>query len=155
MSNSGNVFRIQHNRICYGRRKADIESEIVNVLKDRGSPQTLEEIAATLWYIPKAVLERELTNADGIVSPASKKYYCADNLPISKTERNMIKESIRSFFGIRQEMTEIELLDIVLQFCPHLLSEASFLSWKGMEDSLVSLFKDVITIRNNQIVANR
>ena len=155
LNNSGNVFRIQHNRICYGRRKADIESEIVNVLKNRGSPQTLEEIAGTLWYIPKAVLERELTNAGGIVSPASKKYYCADNLPISKTERNMIKESIRSFFGIRQEMTEIELLDIVLQFCPHLLSEASFLSWKGMEDSLVSLFKDVITIRNNQIVANR
>ena len=155
LNNSGKVFRIQHNRICYGRRKADIESEIVNFLQNCGSPRTLDEIVGNFWYIPRAVLERELVNAEGIVSPTSKTYYFAKNLPIKNTERNLIKESIRSFFTIQQEMTEIELLDMVLQFCPHLLSEASFLSWKGMEDSLIYLFRDVITIKNNQIVENR
>ena len=152
LNNSGSVYRIRHNRICYGRRKADVESEMINYLKECGTPQTIEEIAGKFWYIAQPVLERELANSNAIVSPTGRTYYCAQTLPIKSSERGLIKESLRSFFSIRQTMTEIELLDTVLQICPHLLSEASFLSWKGMEDCLVYLFRDVIAIQNNQIV---
>ena len=153
LNNSGNVYRIQYNRICYGRQKADVESEIIGFLRDCGVPQTIEEIAGNIWYISQPVLERELANSEVIVSPTGKTYYYALNLPIKSAERNLIKETLRSFLTIRQTMTEIEFLDAVLQICPNLLTEASFLSWKGMEDSLLYLFRDVVVIRNNQIIA--
>ena len=153
MRDSGNVYQIKYNRICYGRRKADVRAEISNYLQQCGCPQALEVIIKQFWYIPPAVVERELSNADEIVSPAAKTYYSALNLPIKNAERNLIQESIRSFLAIQPSMTEIELLDAVLQICPQLLTEVGFLSWKGLRDSLGFLLRDVITIRDKQILA--
>lgn len=151
--NAGNLYRVQHNRICYGRRKADIELELTTYLKECGTPQSIEDCFSRFWYIPQSVLERTLFSTEGIVSISGRTYYYAACLPIKATDRNLIKDSLRSFFMIRPSMTEIELLDIVLQICPHLLSEISFLSWRGLKDSLGYLFRDVITITNDQIVA--
>ena len=153
MRNSGNVYQVKYNRICYGRRKVDVRAEISNYLQQCGCPQALEEIIKQFWYIPPAVVERELSNADEIVSPAAKTYYSALNLPIKNAEKNLILESIHSFLAIQPSMTEIELLDAVLQICPQLLTEVSFLSWKGLRDSLGFLFRDVITIRDTQVLA--
>lgn len=43
----------------------------------------------------------------------------------------------------------------VLQECQNLLSEGSFLSWRGLRNSLLYLFGDVITLEGNMIKANR
>ena len=150
---SGSSYRIKYNHILYGRRKADIGYEIEKYLQENSEPTSLNTLIGHFWYVPPAVLEREIYNTKSIVVPSAKMYYCAQNLPIRTSEKNQIKESLRSFLMIRQSMTEIELLDTVLQFCPHLLTEVSFLSWKGLRDSLEYVFRDVIVIKDTQIVA--
>ena len=153
LRNSGNNYRIKYNHICYGRKKADVESEIITFLRDSVEPVSLDTLDGYFWYIPSAVLERELYNAESVVSPAVKMYYCALNLPISTSEKSQIRESMKSFFTVRQEMTEVELLDAVLQVCPHLLAEVSFLSWRGLRDSLAYVFRDVIIFQDSLILS--
>lgn len=155
MNNSGNVYRVKYNRICYGRRKANVGKEVADYLYQCGCPQTIENIMGQFWYVPAAVLERELANTEGIVSPAPRAYFSALNLPIQNAEKNLIRESLQSFLSFRTAMTELELLDVVLQICPHLLAEVGFLSWKGLRDSFGFLFRDVITIQDTQITAKQ
>ncbi len=153
MRYSGNNYRTQYSRICYGRRKADVGSELVAFLREAGSPVPLEDLINRFWYVPAIVLERELYNAEEVVLPSARTYFSAMNLPIKNADRNQIRESLKSFLTIRQTMTEMELLDAVLQICPHLLTEVSFLSWKGLRDSLEYYFRDVIEIQDSLIVS--
>ena len=150
---SGNTYRAHYNRICFGRRKPDVGKEVITQLKDAGVPQTLDSLLSILWYIPSAVLEREIAGTEEIVTVATKTYFYAPLLPINSSSRSQIRDSIRSFFAIKSSMTEIELLDIVLQICPHLLNEISFLTWRGLKESLGYLFRDAIDIQDYQIVA--
>lgn len=62
---------------------------------------------------------------------------------------------MKALLTVQDTLTEIELLNIVLQECPHLLNEVSFLSWRGLKNSILYLFADVITNDGNIIVAKR
>lgn len=107
---SGNTYRMYYDRICYGRRKPDVIQEIKNCLKQAGVPQTLDELSSLLWYIPSAILEREIAGEEEIVMVAAKTYYLASSLRINADGRKQIRESIQSFFVIKPVMTELELL---------------------------------------------
>lgn len=95
----------------------------------------------------------QIAGTDEIVIVAPKVYFYALAMPINKSSRNQIRDSLRSFLAIKSTMTEIELLDIVLQICPHLLNEVSFLTWRGLKECLRYLFRDTIDIQDYQIVA--
>ncbi len=150
---SGNIYRAHYNRICYGRRKPDVNGEVLQYLRNSGIPQTLDSITDVLWYLPASVIEREMMTSPEVVMTAAKSYYYAPALPIGNTNKNQICEAVRSFLQIKSVMTEIELLDIVLQFCPHLLNEVSFLTWRGLRDSLGYLLRDIIVFQDYQITA--
>jgi hypothetical protein len=66
-----------------------------------------------------------------------------------------IRENLKALLAIQDSLTEIELLNTVLQECPNLLSEVSFLSWRGLRNSLLYLFGDVIALDGSMIKANR
>lgn len=150
---TGNTYRLHYNRICFGRRKADVRQEIRQCLKAASEARTLDDISKGLWYIPPTVIEREAAAMEDVIAPAAKTYYLASCLPINHTCCIQIKDSVRSFFAIKPVMTEIELLDIVLQICPHLLSNVPFLTWKGLKESILYLLRDTIDTRDHQFVA--
>ena len=82
-------------------------------------------------------------------------YYYAPNLPVGRFDKARIRENLKTVLAIQDSLTEIELLNTVLQECPNLLSEVAFLSWRGLRNSLLYLFGDVIALDGNMIKANR
>lgn len=92
---------------------------------------------------------------DTIVNVQHELYYYAPNLPIGRSEKTRIRENLKASLTIQGTLTEIDMLNTVLQECPNLLSEVSFLSWRGLKNSLLYLFEDVIASDGNMITATR
>ena len=148
-------YMVKRNYLCFGRRKPDADGEIVSVIKKRNTPITAADIAAQFWYIPKEKVNQVLIMTDAIVNVQQEIYYYAPNLPIGRSEKARIRENLKALLSIQETLTEIEMLNTVLQECPNLLSEVSFLSWRGLRNSLLYLFSDVVSIDGNMIRANR
>lgn len=148
-------YMVKRNYLCFGRRKPDADGEIVSVIKKRNTPITAADIAAQFWYIPKEKVNQVLITTDAIVNVQQEIYYYAPNLPIGRSEKARIRENLKALLSIQETLTEIEMLNTVLQECPNLLSEVSFLSWRGLRNSLLYLFSDVVSIGGNMIRANR
>ena len=89
--------------------------------------------------------------------PFSQKNYChyAPDLPVDWSDKAKIRENLEALFVIQDSLTEMELLNTVLKECPNLLSEVPLLSWRGLRNSLLYLFGDVIILDENMIKSNR
>lgn len=155
ISTATKTYTVKRNYLCFGRRKPDADSEIVSVLRKNSTPITAADVAANFWYISKEKVEQVLISTDSIVNVEHAYYYYAPNLPVGRSEKVRIRENLKSLLDIQDSLTEIELLNTVLQECPNLLSEVSFLSWRGLRNSLLYLFGNVITLEGNMIKANR
>ena len=151
----GNEYRIQNNRIYFGRRKQDISTEIKRILKKSEKTLSLEELSSRVWYCPEAIIERYLLNANDVVCVSPQNFYFAPNLPIKKAESALIESTLRATLIVQHTMTDLELLDAVLQICPQLLSEVSFLTWKALKGSLGYIFRNTIDIDDYHIVLRK
>lgn len=146
------VYTVKRNYLCFGRRKPNADGEIISVLQKSSTPITAADVAANFWYIPKEKVNQVLISTDSIVNVQQERYYYAPNLPVGMSDKTRIRENLKA---IQDFLTEIELLNIVLQECPNLLSEVSFLSWRGLRNSPLYLFGDVIALDGNMIKTNR
>jgi len=155
ISTATKAYTVKRNYLCFGRRKPDADGEIISVLQKNSTPTTAADVAANFWYIPKEKVNQVLISTDSIVNVQQEHYYYAPNLPVSRSDKARIRENLKALLAIQDSLTEIELLNTVLQECPNLLSEVSFLSWRGLRNSLLYLFGDVITLDGNMIKANR
>lgn len=155
ISTATKAYTVKRNYLCFGRRKPDADGEIVSVLQKNSTPITAADVAANFWYIPKEKVNQVLISTDSIVNVQQDYYYYAPNLPVGRSDKARIRENLKTLLAIQDSLTEIELLNTVLQECPNLLSEVSFLSWRGLRNSLLYLFGDVITLDGNMIKANR
>lgn len=155
VSTATKAYTVKRNYLCFGRRKPDADGEIIAVLQKSSTPITAADVAAQFWYIPKEKVNQVLISTDSIVNIQQEHYYYAPNLPVGRSDKARIRENLKTLLAIQDSLTEIELLNTVLQECPNLLSEVSFLSWRGFRNSLLYLFGDVIVLDGNMIKANR
>lgn len=155
LSTATKAYTVKRNYLCFGRRKPNTTGEILSIFQKNSTPITKAEVAANFWYIPKEKVYQVLISTDSIVNVQQEYYYYAPNLPVSRSDKARIRENLKALLAIQDSLTEIELLNIVLQECPNLLSEVSFLSWRGLRNSLLYLFEDVIALDGNIIKANR
>ena len=96
-----------------------------------------------------------MITTDSIVNVQPEHYYYAPNLPVGRSEKARIRENLKAMLAIQSSLTEIEFLNIVLQEYPNLLSEVSFLSWRGLRNSLLYLFSETVSFEGNTIIAAR
>ncbi len=155
ISTATKAYTVKRNYLCFGRRKPDADGEVISVLQKNRMPITAADVAASFWYIPKEKVNQVLISTDSIVNVQQDQYYYAPNLPLSRSDKARIRENLKALLAIQDFLTEIELLNTVLQECPNLLSEVSFLSWRGLRNSLLYLFGDAITHDGNMIKANK
>ena len=155
ISTATKAYTVKRNYLCFGRRKPDADGEIISVLQKNSTPITAADVAANFWYIPKEKVNQVLISTDAIVNVQQEHYYYAPNLPVGRSDKARIRENLKALLAIQDSLTEIELLNTVLQECPNLLSEVSFLSWRGLRNSLLYLFGDVIALDGSMIKANR
>ena len=151
----GNEYRLQYNRICYGRRKMNVSSDIHNYMKNHPEVLSLEDFRSHFWYYPEAIIEKTLKGSEDIVLVSPDCYYYAPNLPICNADRALIESSLQTTLLVLYEMTELEMLEAVLQACPQLLSEVAELSWDGLKRSLAYLFRDTLDFQDYRIVAKQ
>ena len=155
ISTSTKAYMVKRNYLCFGRRKPDADGEIISVLQKNSTPIPAADVAAHFWYIPKEKVNQVLISTASIVNVQQDHYYYAPNLPVGRSDKARIRENLKALLAIQDSLTEIELLNTVLQECPNLLSEVSFLSWRGLRNSLLYLFGDVIALDGNMIKAKR
>ena len=155
ISTATKAYTVKRNYLCFGRRKPDADGEIITVLQKSSTPIAAADVAANFWYIPKEKVNQVLISTDSIVNVQQEYYYYAPNLPVGRFDKARIRENLKTVLAIQDSLTEIELLNTVLQECPNLLSEVAFLSWRGLRNSLLYLFGDVIALDGNMIKANR
>lgn len=155
MDSLGNEFRAQYNRICFGRRKADVGSDIRNYMKGHPEVLSLEDFRSRFWYYPEAIIEKTLKGSEDIVLVSPDCYFYAPNLPLRNSDRTLIESSLRTILMVRHEVTELEMLEAVLQTCPQLLSEVAELSWNGLKGSLAYLFRDALEFQDYRIIAKQ
>lgn len=155
ISTATKAYTVKRNYLCFGRKKPDADGEIISVLKKSSTPITADDVISQFWYIPKEKVIQVLISTDSIVNVQKEYYYYAPNLPVGRSDKVRIRENLKALLVIQDTLTEIELLNIVLQECPNLLSEVSFLSWRGLRNSLLYLFNDVIALDANMIKANK
>ena len=142
----GNRYKLRGSLICRGRREPDTAAELRNWFLDQGGLAAAEDLAIPFWYVPQAVLWRELRKMEELIYVGDNVWFYAPYLPISAEEGKQIRADLKEFFSQRQQMKELELLDIVLRTCPRLLSEVSQLTWNALKESLGYVFRDVISI---------
>ena len=155
ISTATKAYTVKRNYLCFGRRKPDADGEIITVLQKSSTPIAAADVAANFWYIPNEKVNQVLISTDSIVNVQQEYYYYAPNLPVGRFDKARIRENLKTVLAIQDSLTEIELLNTVLQECPNLLSEVAFLSWRGLRNSLLYLFGDVIALDGNMIKANR
>lgn len=154
-STASKAYTVKRNYLCFGRRKPDADGEIISVVQKSSTTITAADIAAQFWYIPKEKVNQVLITTDSIVNVQPEHYYYAPNLPVGRSEKARIRENLKAMLAIQSGLTEIEFLNIVLQEYPSLLSEVSFLSWRGLRNSLLYLFNETVSLEGNAIIAAR
>ncbi len=139
------TYSLKRNYLCYGRRVAEPEKEIISEIKQHPHPLHISELTTAYWYIPGDKIEQILAVTDEIVNVGSGEYYDALNLPITKKSLSTVKQNLKEMLAVRDKITELEILNVVLQECPSLLEDIHFLTWSGFWKSLRYLLSDVIT----------
>lgn len=142
------TYAIKRAYIYYGRRIPAPETEIISEMKRQTTPVSVAEIHSSLWYFPEEKIDQILTGLDEIVLVETGIYYYAPSLPISRTDLGNIKQDLRQMLIYSKKLTEMEVLNVVVQECPAVLGEASFLNWMGFWRSLCYLLRDVINADN-------
>ena len=150
----GMIYTIRRNCVCYGRRKPEPSGEVISVLKKLRRPSTEDEIAEHLWYIPNEKIHQVLQTTDTIVALGNGQYYYAPDFPLTRNEKAKIRSALDSLLRVQEQITEMELLGVLLQECPEILNDAKELSWQGFLGCMHSLFGDSFSCEGNVIIRN-
>jgi len=150
----GMIYTIRRNCVCYGRRKPDPSGEVISVLKQLRRPSTEDEIAERIWYIPNEKIHQVLQSTATIVTLGNGQFYYAPNFPLTRNEKAKIRSALDSLLRVQEQITEMELLGVLVQECPEILNDAKELSWQGFLGCMHSLFGDSFSCEGNVIIRN-
>ncbi len=154
-SQSKNTYWVKRNYLCFGRRKPAPDKEIIDAIRIHQYPITLSELSSYFWYIPYEKIRRIVLSTDSIITVRKEQYFYAPNLSLTTIETDKIVRRIKEYFTLQLQMTEVEFLCIVLEECPLIFENSSFLTLTSFWKSLIYQFKDIIMIEDNYIKAKR
>ena len=62
------AYTLKSNYLCFGRRKPDVDGEIISVIQKNSTPITAADVSANFWCIPKEKVNQVLISTDSIVN---------------------------------------------------------------------------------------
>lgn len=115
---SAGKLRKKQTFLCLTDRQADLDRDVLEVLKKSPIPMTYADIQEVMWYIPLDKIKHVLMVTKSIVQVEQETYFYSLNLPISQEEITEVNRMIHQVLEHRFYITDVELRQLIDDNCP-------------------------------------
>lgn len=128
--------------LCLTDRQADLDRDVLEVLKKSPIPMTYADIQEVMWYIPLDKIKHVLVVTKSIVQVEQETYFYSMNLPISQDEITEVNRLIHQVLEHRSYITDVELRQLIDDNCPGIAINTSEFTTYGLRNCLGYILRD-------------
>ncbi len=139
---SAGKLRKKQTFLCLTDRQADLDRDVLEVLKKSPIPMTYADIQGVMWYIPLDKIKHVLVVTKSIVQVEQETYFYSMNLPISQDEITEVNRLIHQVLEHRSYITDVELRQLIDDNCPGIAINTSEFTTYGLRNCLGYILRD-------------
>lgn len=139
---SAGKLRKKQTFLCLTDRQADLDRDVLEVLKKSPIPMTYADIQEVMWYIPLDKIKHVLVVTKSIVQVEQETYFYSMNLPISQDEITEVNRLIHQVLEHRSYITDVELRQLIDDNCPGIAINTSEFTTYGLRNCLGYILRD-------------
>lgn len=139
--------------LCLTDRQADLDRDIMEVLKRSPVPMTYADIQAVMWYIPLSKIKHTLVVTKSIVQVEPETYFYSMNLPVSQEEITEINRLLHQALENKTYITDVELRQLIDEKCPGFAINTSEFTTYGLRNCLAYILRDLYSF-NGPIISS-
>lgn len=136
IDNANGRYTQKYSYLVAGRNNADVEGDVMRVMKASHRPLNYEEIHRKLWFIPYDKMKHALVVDKSIVNVAQETYFYAPNLPINADEIKILINLIQMELEYRSYITDVELMELIQTKLPGVAVNTETFTTYGLRDCL-------------------
>lgn len=140
--------------LCLTDRYADLDRDVLEILKTSPVPMTYADIQAVMWYIPLDKIKHILVVTKSIVKVEEETYFYSMNLPISQEEIVEVNQLIRRALEHRAYITDVELRQLIDDHCPGIAINTAEFTTYGLRNCLGYILRDSYSF-NGPIISSQ
>ena len=150
---SAGKLRKKQTFLCLTDRQADLDRDVLEVLKRSPIPMTYADIQEVMWYIPLDKIKHVLVVTKSIVQVEQETYFYSMNLPISQDEITEVNRLIHQVLEHRAYITDVELRQLIGDNCPGIAINTSEFTTYGLRNCLGYILRDAYSF-NGPIISS-
>lgn len=139
--------------LCLKDRQADLENDVLKILKNSPMPMTYADIQKIMWYIPLDKIKHMLAVSKSIVQVEQETYFYALNLPMNEEEITEINRLIHCELENKMFITDSELRRLIDDKCPGISINTSEFTTYGLRNCLGYILRDAYSF-NGAIISS-
>lgn len=139
---SAGKLRKKQTFLCLIDRQADLDRDVLEVLKKSPIPMTYADIQTVMWYIPLDRIKHILVVTKSIVQVDQETYFYSMNLPISQEEITEVNQLIHRELEHRTYITDVELRQLIDENCPGIAINTAEFTTYGLRNCLGYILHD-------------
>lgn len=139
---SSGKLRKKQTFLCLTDRQADLDRDVLEVIKRSPVPMTYSDIQEVMWYIPLDKIKHILVVTKSIVQVEQETYFYSMNLPISQEEITEVNRLIHQALEHRTYITDVELRKLIDENCPGVSINTSEFTTYGLRNCLGYILRD-------------
>lgn len=128
--------------LCLKDQQADLDNDVLEVLKSSPIPMTYADIQKIMWYIPLNKIKPVLAASKSIVQVEQETYFYAMNLPISEEEITEVNRLIHGVLENKMFITDSELRQLIDDNCPGISVNTLEFTTYGLRNCLGYILRD-------------
>lgn len=128
--------------LCLTDRQADLDRDVLEVLKKSPIPMTYSDIREVMWYIPLDKIKHVLMVTKSIVQVEQETYFYSLNLPISQEEITEVNRLLYQALKHKMYITDVELRQLIDENCPGIAINTSEFTTHGLRNCLGYILRD-------------
>lgn len=128
--------------LCLKNRQADLENDVLKILKNSPIPMTYADIQKIVWYIPLDKIKYVLAVSKSAVQVEQETYFYALNLPMNEEEIMEVNRLIHCELENKIFITDFELRQLINDKCPVISINTSEFTTYGLRNCLGYILRD-------------
>lgn len=147
MQKAAGKFNQQYSYFTIGGQANDLDYDIVRVMRNYYSPQSIDDISNALWYIPKEKLTQMLSRHQGVAHVGPEMYFYAKNLPLSSEEIDKIFKLLQEQVDFYGYVTDFTFVNLLKEHYPDIFINLVEFSDYGLRKCFKCLFSEHFSFR--------
>lgn len=135
-------LRKKQSFLCLVNRQANLEKDVISVLKSSPVPITYAELGEKMWYVPLEKIKHILVITKEIVQVAPETYFYAYNFPVNQEEITEIQKVLHSALMGKSHITDVEMRDMINEKCPGVAINTEEYTTYGFRNCLGCILKN-------------